>query len=209
MGQAEEECLDSDDDEDDLKMTPENNPEDDQMLEELQEIVEAKSRQYFDLEEKVFNYGKKRATDLKENSRVTLPRPVSAEHEAGVEVRRKSIMNVIKNFKIEKCNKRNEQKPNLSREESAGLKSLQKRIKDEEIVVLRTDKSSKLAVTDLETYIEMGKKHTKNDKVINMDEVKEREKIVNGHSAMLIKITGMGSTWGHGPRMRASKMTKS
>ena len=69
----EEECLDSDDDEDDLKMTPEDNPEDDQRLEELQEIIEAKSRQYFDPEEKVFNYGKKRATDLKENSRVTLP----------------------------------------------------------------------------------------------------------------------------------------
>ena len=55
----------------------------------------------------------------------------------------------------------------------------------------------------------MGKKHTKNDKVINMDEVTEREKIVNGHSAMLIKITGMGSNWGHGPRMRSSKITKS
>ena len=42
-----------------------------------------------------------------------------------------------------------------------------------------------------------------------MKEVKEREKIMNGHSAMLIKITGMGNVWGHGPRMRSSKMTKS
>ena len=76
-------------------------------------------------------------------------------------------------------------------------------------MVLRTDKSSKLAACDLETYIEMGKKHTKKDMVITMDEVKERESIVNGHTAMFIKITGMGDTWGHGPRMRASKMTKS
>ena len=62
---------------------PEDNPEDDQRIEELQEIIEAKSHQYYDPEEKVFNYGKKRATDLKENSRVTLPRPVNAVHEAG------------------------------------------------------------------------------------------------------------------------------
>ena len=31
----EEECLDSDDDEDDLKMTPEDNPEDDQNIEKF------------------------------------------------------------------------------------------------------------------------------------------------------------------------------
>ena len=42
-----------------------------------------------------------------------------------------------------------------------------------------------------------------------MGELKEREKIVNGHTAMFIKITGMGDTWGHGPKMRASKMTRS
>ena len=55
----------------------------------------------------------------------------------------------------------------------------------------------------------MGKKHTKNDEAITMEEVKEREKIVNGQTAMLIKITGMGDNWGQGHRMRSSKMTKS
>ena len=131
--------------------------------------------------------------NLKENSRVTLPRPVSAKHEAGIEMRRKSIKKVIGNFKRENCNKRNEQKPKLNREESTGLKSLQIRIKKKEIVVLRTDNSSKLAVTDIDTYIEMGKKNTRNDEIISMEEVKERLKIMNGHSAMLIKITGMGN----------------
>ena len=44
-------------------------------------------------------------------------------------MRRKSIKKVIGNIKRENCKKRNEQKPNLSREESTGLKSLQMRIK--------------------------------------------------------------------------------
>ena len=115
----------------------------------------------------------------------------------------------LRNFKLENCNHKNEQKPNLTREESAGLKSLQRRVKEGEIVILRTDKSSKLAVTNMETYIEMGKKHTGKDEIVSMEEVREREKIVNGHTAMMIKITGMGSVWGHGPRMRSSKMTSS
>ena len=49
--------MDSDDDEDDLKMTPEDKPEDDQNVENLQEVIEAKSRQNYDPEEKIFNYG--------------------------------------------------------------------------------------------------------------------------------------------------------
>ena len=199
----EEEKLNTDDEEDDLGI------EDDQEEDDLQELVEAKSRQFYDPELKCFDYSKKCATDLTENSRVTLPKPVSTINEAGIEIRRKSLMKTTKNFKLENCNKRSEQKPNMTKTEAAGLKSLKKRIDNEEIIILRTDKSSKLAATDPETYLEMGKKHTKNDTVITMGELKEREKIVNGHTAMFIKITGMGDTWGHGPKMRASKMTRS
>ena len=201
----EEEKLDSEEDEDDLGLNEEDDMEDDQ----LQEIAEAKSRQYYDPEAKIFNYGRKRATDLKENSRVTLPKPVSAANEAGIEVRRKPYKNVVTRYGEEECNNKIEQKPNLSREETNGLKSLQRRIKNEEIVIIRTDKSSKLAAVNLETYVETGKKHTSKDKVITMAEVHEREKVVNGHTAMFIKMTGMGDDWGHGPRMRSSKMTKS
>jgi hypothetical protein len=102
-----------------------------------------------------------------------LPRPVSAENEAGIEIRRKSFRRVVANFRKEECNHKMEQKPNLTKSEANGLKSLQNRIQNEEIIVLRTDKSSKLSVTDLNTYIEMGKKHTKNDTIISMKEVAE------------------------------------
>ena len=47
--------LDSDE-EDDLKMTMENNPDEE---DDLQEEIEAKSRQFYDPEGKIFNYGKK------------------------------------------------------------------------------------------------------------------------------------------------------
>ena len=97
----------------------------------------------------------------------------------------------------------------MTRKERNGLRSLQRKIKEGKIIVLRTDKSSKLAVTDLDTYIEMGKKHTKNDKEIELEDIEEIEKVINGHTAMFIKMTGMGDSWGHGPRMRNSKITRS
>ena len=77
-------------DEEELKMTKEDEMKDEDDLKH--EEIEAKSRQFYDPEEKIFNYGKKRATDLRENSRVTLPKPVSAINEAGIEMRRTSYL---------------------------------------------------------------------------------------------------------------------
>ena len=55
------------------------------------EILEAKSRQFYDPEEKTFNYKKKRVTDVKENARVTLPKAVKELQEVGIEIRRQNL----------------------------------------------------------------------------------------------------------------------
>ena len=41
-------------------------------------------------------------------------------------------------------------------------------MKSGEIIILRTDKSSKLAITDVETYLKLGEKHIKKDKEITL-----------------------------------------
>ena len=89
------------------------------------------------------------------------------------------------------------------------MTSLQKRIKAGEVIVMRTDKSSKLAITDVETYLKLGAKHISKDQEITMKEVAGMEKDVNGHTAMFIKMTGMGDSWGQSDRMRASTITRS
>ena len=93
--------------------------------------------------------------------------------------------------------------------EAKGLKSLQRRIKEREIVVMSTDKSCKLAVTTMDKYLEMGAVHTRLDKEISREEFIEIEKIVNGHTAMHIKMQGMGENWQQGKRMRGTTMTRS
>ena len=65
---------------------------------------------------------------------------------------------------------------NITKEELTGLNSLQKRIADVSLVILTTDKSSKFAITDLETYKAMGEEHTKNDRKLGRKEKIEREK---------------------------------
>ena len=72
---------------------------------------------------------------------------------------------------------------------------MKKRIKNDEIIIMRTDKSSKLAICDVDTYLKLGEKHIKKDKEITLKDVGEMEKDVNGHTAMFIKMTGMEDEW--------------
>ena len=59
-------------------------------LEEKIEEEEAKCRQVFNPIEKTFDYRKKRATDLKENTCVTLPKPLPTTDEACMDTNRKA-----------------------------------------------------------------------------------------------------------------------
>ena len=62
-----------------------------------------------------------------------------------------------------------------------GISKLKKRVQDNSIVVMETDKSGKLAVASMEAYLEMGQVHIKND-----EEVGEEE---GGHVKALVEVS--------------------
>ena len=72
------------------------------------------------------------------------------------------------------------------------INSLKKRIEAEEIIVMETDKSGKLAITTRETYLQLGEAHTCGDRLVSGLEIREIDKHLNSHSSMWIKMTGMG-----------------
>ena len=55
----------------------------------------------------------------------------------------------------------------------------------------------------------MGNDHTKNDKVIGRDRIREIERILNGHCTAWAKIWGTGEDNGHLERVIDSKRTTS
>ena len=179
--------------------------------EEIQECeeYEAKIRQVFDPEMKEYDSRRRRATDIKECNRVTLPKPLSAEDEAKLDLRRSSQAQIFKDWLDKNTDKNNDQKPNLTPDEQEGLKSLQTRIKKGEIVVIKTDKSSKFAVTTRDEYIKMGQDHVAQDKVIDRQELIELEETLNGHSKAWCHIWGSGKDHNHFDRILTSKVTHS
>ena len=69
-----------------------------------------------------------------------------------------------------------------------------KRLK--EIIIMLTDKSGKFAVSDVESYIEMGAVHTSKDTEVGDETVRKIQKMYNGHSSMWLKMANVGEKWG-------------
>ena len=65
-----------------------------------EEIVDAKERQVFDPLRKVFDYSKRRTTDLKENTKIHLPSLGDEKYESEIEMIRTMLLSEYKAFKI-------------------------------------------------------------------------------------------------------------
>ena len=173
------------------------------------EETEAKSRIPYDPEAQTLDLRRRKVTDSKDNSRVYMPRPISLQQETFIGVREATCEAIFENYVKEHCNDKGAQPSNLSKQEMAGIAKLRKRVDSGSVVVMETDKCGRFAVATMEAYLEMGLVHTSKDREIDQEEVDEKEKLLNGHVSMLLKLTNMGEKWEHEKRFRESNIKHS
>ena len=170
--------------------------------------LEAKNRQIYDPITNTYDDRNRRATDLKECSRVTLPKPISVKREAQIELRGEIHGRIFREYRRKYCRENGEQEMNLNEKEK-GLERLKKRIQDEEILVMKTDKSGKLSVTTREKYLEMGREHTGEDEEIGREKLKEIDTSMSDHATAWVGIWGTGLNHDQTDRIVGSKVSKS
>ena len=178
--------------------------------EEDDALLEAVTRTPFQHEDRRFSLARRRVTDMKGNSRVYFPRKArSLEEEATFEALRLELMGAFKKYVSRNCKKGGVQEPNLTPSQARGLKSLRKRFKDGDLVIIPTDKSGNVAILSRKSYLEAGMKHTLGDREVTWQIIKEAQREINGHVSMLIKTFKIGHNWDHGARIRESTMGES
>ena len=190
------------------KEDEQNNAEKRRKIEE-NEVEEARTRMVYDSEGRIYDERKQRVTDMKECSRVFLPKPLEVTREAQLEMRREAHAKVSEKFRKENCDERGRQQRTLSVKELRGLKKLEKRKNEGEIVVIMTDKSSKLCIMKREDYLKLGEEHVAKDKEITREDVTGIEKVLNQHALTWIKMWRTGQDHNHEDRIRQSKVSKS
>ena len=186
------------------------------------------TRQIYHPFEKAFDYGNRRVTDIPECSEVRLPKPVDQKYESEMSIIREIIMKEFWSYKKEiekeitdnwrdKTDKdrlkeklrSNQEYMNLNKSERKGLFKLRKRIKDGNIIVVKTDKSGKLVLMKKEDYIKIGVKDNVDDKLLERKEARDIQKKINNHTKMICKALNAGENHGHLTRIIRSKVTKS
>ena len=138
-----------------------------------EEEYKLRKNMVYDMIEKRFSYTKKRVTNTKGNSRIIFPKEAGKyEDEAVLEMVRMKLLGVYNKNCEENCKKGGVQCFNIDEAEMRGLKSLQKRVSQNELLVVPTDKSGRFAVMSVATYELAGSVHTKNDEEISDSIVK-------------------------------------
>ena len=98
---------------------------------------EASLRQVFDPLNGVMDFSKKRVTDSQRNPWVHLPKDLGPNYKTFLNLRRHCYKGM---FQVQLDQMSSQENSNLKEQQAEGLTSLMKRVKEGELIVLRTDK---------------------------------------------------------------------
>ena len=148
------------------------------------------------------NYAAMRATDIPTVARLCPPRPSTLKKEKVLDSVKNKLLEVVSDYQKEHCDSKGRIiKQNISKSEEKAIKEVKERVQKQEIVVFTTDKSGRFAVDTPKNYEEAVMVHTRNDKKIEEDKIKQVENKMNQHMKQFNKMFQVGTKNEHEKRV--------
>ena len=157
----------------------------------------------YDIERKEFDFRKSRSTDLPFNINTYMPKPLEIKEEVKLQCLKNELIKITSDY----AKSKNISGVNLNEVQRAGLKSLKKRQKMNEIVIFQTDKTGKMIVDSPENYSEGAKPHFENDEIIRYHEYSKIEETINAHTIFWVRILQAAKDTGDMKRFKSSMLT--
>ena len=162
---------------------------------------------YIDMVNKTFDFKKMKPSDCPINRRIRLPEALKEEEELELQNLKNNLKKAtdeyIKDNKVDK-----NAYINLRRDEKLGLRSLERRVKNKEVIISSTDKSGRQAIDSPNNYRLACDEHVKNDETINRDKHNECEKKLNAHTIMWIRFLNAGKDTNSNKKIRSNMANK-
>ena len=168
---------------------------DDKELREEVEWQETKSSLIFDKQDNNISFARARATNMKNNKRIHLPKPLLPNQEAVMELRKQEALKVFDACMALLEKKEELKDENLTDRQRRGLKSLKVKVKEGWLVITQTDKSGRFAVFSRDEYIRAGEEHTNKDREVTRDYATQNQQLLNGHMEWLTAVLNLGGQW--------------
>ena len=161
-----------------------------QSREEAEE-EERQETEVYNRVEGTLNLANMRVTDLTTNKEVFLPDERPDDVEVGLQAFSAEMMEISRKYIREKVDaKGNVKECNLNDLQQAGLKDIQKLVKDGHIVT-KTDKSGRQCLLTENEYIQIGEQHVERDEVKTRKETEQNEDNLNAHSLQFCRLLGL------------------
>ena len=143
---------------------------------------------FFDVNKNVFNYSVMKPSDLPFNKRVYLPGPLRENEEIELQQLKYNLKKATERYTEESKH----MKSNLTKQQEKGLRSLERKCKEKEMIVSHTDKSGRQTSDTPDNYRISCKEHVDQDRDIDEKTHKECEKKINSHAIMWIRFLNAG-----------------
>ena len=153
---------------------------------------ERMATQVHNKQEGTLNLSKMRVTSLPTNKEVILPDERPEREEASLRGFGTEVIEVARKYIRENVDRSgNPRERNLTDEQEAGLRDVQRLISQKKYVVTKTDKSDRLCLMTEQDYIQTGETHVEGDIVKTRKEIEQNEDILNCHALQMCRTLGL------------------
>ena len=150
-----------------------------------------------------------KATDLKNNKRVVIPKLDEDSVEINRNYLKKELKEVFLKYQKEHCDKYgNIIENNLDDNQLKAIKGLKNKIQKDNLVCYTTDKTGNLVLDTIDNYSNKLAKHISEDEVITEKKVKTIENTLNKHADYWVEIMKAGELSGQQKRIKGNLKTK-
>ena len=173
-----------------------------------------KEREVYCEETNTMDFSSRRVTDIPTCRRTIPPQPLPPEETTILTNLKSRLKGVTKTYIKDRCDRNgNLKKNNLTREEAEGIKSIKKKVREEEWMVVQSDKSKRMTANTKQNYLKRLNAHTEGDTDVSLEEEKKIEREMNATTLQLARILRLGGKWNgsgqHWQRIKSALRTKS
>ena len=128
------------------------------------------------------NFPAMKVTHLPTNKQVILPETLDNREESKLLAFKAEVMQITSNYISSHCDSRGNQKMNITADQLRGVNSLKKRCKQEDLVIMETEKSKRLSIMTKPNYIASTEPHIRDDLKVSGTGLVSIERLLNGHT---------------------------
>ena len=156
------------------------------------EDLKRKGKEVHNIEKATLNFNGMRVTQLPTNPEIKMPTELPPSEELKCQRLKEEMLATVRKYQRDHCDINGNMKAkNLSKACQSGLKEIKEMCKGGQVVCFPTDKSDRMSILSMESYVQSAQPHITSDKAISASDIRKIERTLEGHTFQMAKLLGL------------------